>query len=57
MLRTHAGTLAALGASREAALTTLGPVRDADAALNDAVLAARHGARAFFRLPVSRSKG
>lgn len=40
VLRTHAGTLAALGASREAALTTLGPVRDADAALNDAVFAA-----------------
>jgi hypothetical protein len=57
VLAAHASTFTALGASREATLTSLGPVRDADAALNDAVLASSYGAGALVSLQISDHDG
>jgi len=47
VLGAHAGRLGALGTPRKLTFTPLGPVRDAEASLDDAVGAACHRARAF----------
>lgn len=47
MLRAHACSLGILGAARELAQASLGSMRDADAALNDSVDTASHGAGTF----------
>jgi hypothetical protein len=54
---THARTFTALGASRESTLASLGPMRDADAALNDAVLAPGNGAGTLVSLKISYDDG